>query len=185
MASKRIDWKTLEPALRKLKKDESLHVLRNAYEAQRLPQPRRPPPRCLPLPAATAGSCRRSTTTSGAASACAAMPRARGYRLRLLLAYSQAAPTTGDHGGIMRQPERNCLLMKAAAIPYALGEGHRALRAPASPSVLYADSQAPKVKSGQRPPAVIMPAAMAPGVRMQIPSLSSAQGHQADRGQCG
>ena len=37
MASKRIDWKTLEPALRKLKKDELLHVLRDAYEAQRLP----------------------------------------------------------------------------------------------------------------------------------------------------
>lgn len=33
MASKRIDWKTLEPALRKLKKDELLHVLRDAYEA--------------------------------------------------------------------------------------------------------------------------------------------------------
>jgi hypothetical protein len=33
MASKRIDWKTLEPALRKLKKDEVLHVLRDAYEA--------------------------------------------------------------------------------------------------------------------------------------------------------
>jgi len=33
MASKRIDWKTLEPAPRKLKKDELLHVLRDAYEA--------------------------------------------------------------------------------------------------------------------------------------------------------
>ncbi len=29
-----------------------------------------------------------------------------------------------------------------------LGEGHCALRAPASPSVLYADSQAPGVKRG-------------------------------------
>ncbi len=29
----------------------------------------------------------------------------------------------------MRQPERNCSLLKAAAIPHALGEGHRVLRA--------------------------------------------------------
>ena len=33
MASKRIEWETLEPTLRKLKKDELLHVLRDAYEA--------------------------------------------------------------------------------------------------------------------------------------------------------
>lgn len=33
MASNRIAWKTLEPALSKLKKDELLHVLRDAYEA--------------------------------------------------------------------------------------------------------------------------------------------------------
>jgi hypothetical protein len=33
MAGKRMQWKTLEPALRKLKKDELLHVLREAYEA--------------------------------------------------------------------------------------------------------------------------------------------------------
>ena len=33
MASNRIAWKTLEPALSKLKKDDLLHVLRDAYEA--------------------------------------------------------------------------------------------------------------------------------------------------------
>jgi hypothetical protein len=33
MASNRIAWKTLEPALSKLKKDELLHVLRDAYKA--------------------------------------------------------------------------------------------------------------------------------------------------------
>lgn len=33
MAIKRIEWKTLEPALRRLKKDELLHVLREAYDA--------------------------------------------------------------------------------------------------------------------------------------------------------
>ena len=33
MASNPIAWKTLEPALSKLKKDELLHVLRDAYEA--------------------------------------------------------------------------------------------------------------------------------------------------------
>ncbi len=49
----------------------------------------------------------------------------------------------------MRQPQRNYSLLKATAIPHALGEGHRALRAPASPSVLYADSQAPGAKSGR------------------------------------
>ena len=48
----------------------------------------------------------------------------------------------------MRQPERNCSLLKAAAIPHALGEGHRALRAPASASVQSADSQTPGVKRG-------------------------------------
>ncbi len=59
MASKRIDWKTLEPALRKLKKDELLHVLRDAYEAQRLPQQRRQPPRCMSRPGAAAAAARR------------------------------------------------------------------------------------------------------------------------------
>ncbi len=89
---------------------------------------------------------------------------------------SKEAPKTGYHGGRMRQPQRNRFIPKAAAIPHALGEGYRALRAPASPSVLCADSQAPKDKSccahygltsagfrsrlpGLRPPAVIMPAA--------------------------
>ncbi len=50
--------------------------------------------------------------------------------------------------GIMHQPERNCSLLTTAAIPHALGEGHRALRAPASASVPSADSQTPGVKSG-------------------------------------
>ncbi len=48
----------------------------------------------------------------------------------------------------MRQPERNCSLLKAAAIPYALREGHRALHTPASASVPSAGSQAPGAKSG-------------------------------------
>ncbi len=71
MASKRIYWKTLEPALRKLKKDELLHVLRDAYEAQRLPQPRRPPPRRMLLPADTATGCHRCAPARCSASACA------------------------------------------------------------------------------------------------------------------
>jgi hypothetical protein len=33
MASKRLDWKALEPALRKLKKEELVQVLRAAYQA--------------------------------------------------------------------------------------------------------------------------------------------------------
>lgn len=33
MARKRIDWETLEPALRKRKKEELLKVLRDAYQA--------------------------------------------------------------------------------------------------------------------------------------------------------
>ncbi len=48
----------------------------------------------------------------------------------------------------MRQPERNCASLTAAAIPHGRGEGHRALRAPASASVPSAGSQTPGAKSG-------------------------------------
>ncbi|MEE9159307.1 MAG: hypothetical protein V3U60_13080, partial [Gammaproteobacteria bacterium] len=103
-----------------------------------------PPPRYLPLPEAPA---------AGAASACvpcgwrvaAGFPCGGGS---LAPRRSKKAPKTGDHGGIIRQPQRNRSIPKASAIPHALGEGHRALRAPASALMLYADSQAPGTKSG-------------------------------------
>ncbi len=90
------------------------------------------PPRCLPLPEATAASCRR-----GAASACAAMPRARGgwvppLRLLACSQHSKETPKTGDHGGKVRQPKRHCLLLTDAGIQHLLEDGYRALRAPAS-----------------------------------------------------
>ncbi len=49
----------------------------------------------------------------------------------------------------MRQPQMHRFILTAAAIQHALGEGHRALRAPASPSVLCAGSQAPGAKSSR------------------------------------
>ncbi len=45
---------------------------------------------------------------------------------------SKDAPKTGDHEGRVRQPQRNRNSLKATAIQHALGEGHRALRAPAT-----------------------------------------------------
>ncbi len=61
---------------------------------------------------------------------------------------SKKTPKTGDHGGRVREPERHCLLLTDTGIPHLLEDGYRALRAPASPSVLYADSQAPGAKRG-------------------------------------
>ena len=48
---------------------------------------------------------------------------------------SKETSKTGDHGGIMCQPERDRSIRTAAAIQHALGNGYRALRAPASASV--------------------------------------------------
>ncbi len=60
---------------------------------------RRPPLCCMPRPGATAASCRRGATARGAASACAAMPRAHGGGLPplLLLARSQALQRTTEN----------------------------------------------------------------------------------------
>ncbi len=82
-----------------------------------------------------------------AARLCQRSPLARGGG-SLAPRRSKAAPKTGDHRGIMRKPQRHRASLTAFAIPHALGEGHRALRAPASPSVPSAGSQTPGVKSG-------------------------------------
>ncbi len=42
---------------------------------------------------------------------------------------SKEAQKTGDHEGIIRQPQRNRFILTAAAIQHALGEGHRTLAA--------------------------------------------------------
>ncbi len=104
-------------------------------------------------PAAALHAAPRGAPARGAASACAPCGWlvAAGFPCggcSLAPRRSKAAPKTGYYGGIIRQPKRNCSLLTAVAIPHALGEGHRALRAPASPSVLCADSQTPGAKSG-------------------------------------
>ncbi len=120
---------------------------------QGLPQQRRPPLCCMLLPATAAASGRRGAPAHGAASACAPC----GWRVvagfpcgggSLAPRRSKDAPKTGDHGGIMHQPERDRSILTTTAIQPALGNGHRALRAPASPSVASAGSQTPGAKSG-------------------------------------
>ncbi len=60
---------------------------------------------------------------------------------------SKETQKTGDHGGIVRQPERHCLLLTDAGIPHLLEDGYRALRAPAASSMSSASSHAPGAKS--------------------------------------
>ncbi len=81
-----------------------------------------------------------------------AMPCARGCwvpPLRLLARSlrSKETPKTGDHGGIMRQPKRHCLLLTDAGIPHLLEDGYRALRAPASASMPSARPEAPGTRA--------------------------------------
>ncbi len=106
--------------------------------------------RGLPLPSATATSCRRALPHAArllfARHAAGAWRRASTAAVARSLR-SKETPKTGDHGGIMRQPQRNRSIPKAYAKQYLLGEGHRALRAPASASVPRAGSQVPGVKS--------------------------------------
>ncbi len=116
-------------------------------------------PSALPaatLHAATGGRSRqlptgRSCTRRGFCVRAMRLARGGGLPPRRWIARSmrsKGAPKTGDHGGRIRQSERDRFIPKASAIQHVLGEGHRALRAPASASVSSAGSQAPGVKSG-------------------------------------
>ncbi|MEE8286919.1 MAG: hypothetical protein V3R72_09510, partial [Gammaproteobacteria bacterium] len=61
---------------------------------------------------------------------------------------SKETQKTGDHGGIVRQPKRHCLLLTDAGIPHLLEDGYRALRAPASALMSSASSHTPGTKTG-------------------------------------
>ncbi len=112
----------------------------------------------MPRPGTTATGSRRGAPARGAASACAAMPRALGCgRLRLASPAAVArllpcAPRTRRKQVITAgecASQRNRFILTASAIQHARGEGYRALRAPAS--VPCAGSETPGTKSGCGP----------------------------------
>ncbi|MEE8292511.1 MAG: hypothetical protein V3R80_13610, partial [Candidatus Tectomicrobia bacterium] len=90
-------------------------MLEGIWSSPSAPSPAAPP--AAVLPAAPSGhrlQAGRSRTRRGfCVRVAASFPRGGGS---LAPRRSKEAPKTGDHGGIIRQPERNCSLLTAAAI---------------------------------------------------------------------